>query len=61
MSKATDELLEIRVAFEDMERKMQAGIKQAMDKRGMAKAADIMADVARVREALHQLHIKLEQ
>jgi hypothetical protein len=60
MAKATEDLLEIRAAFEDMERKMSSTMKTSVEKRGLSASADIMADVARIREELRTLHIKLD-
>lgn len=61
MAKATDALLDIRTQFETMEYKMQESLAQAVQARGMAESASILADVAEIRELMHKLHVKLSK
>ncbi len=60
MPKAINELIEIRVAFEEFERNMGKATEKSVAKHGMAKTAKVHADIAHIRAKLHELHTLMD-
>jgi len=59
MSKAYDDLLEVRILFEEFERKLIANVDKSVAKHGSLETISVAADVARIRRQLHDLHLKM--
>jgi uncharacterized protein (DUF1330 family) len=57
MSKAYDDLLAIRVAFEDFERNLSANVEKSIAKHGFDKTLHVSGEVARIRGELQDLMV----
>ena len=60
MSKAINDLVEVRVAFEEFERNMGKATRESVAKHGAAKTFQVQADIAHIRAKLHELHTLMD-
>ena len=59
MTQAYNDLMAIRIEFEEFERNMNKNVEQGIKKYGLTQVAGINAQVANIREELHKLSLEM--
>jgi len=60
MSKATEDLTNVRASFEEFEKNMLATMTHSISKHGLAKTSDVLMQITHIRKAMKKLHMDMD-